>query len=99
MIHVEYKEQGDQFWLEAHGHAEYAEYGKDIPCAIVSTCLQALSLRIYELTGKAYPLKADGTLIHGYGTEQMEASYTVLCGLRKAAECFPDHVELTEEHL
>lgn len=99
MIHVAYREQGDSFWLEAYGHAGYSEYGKDIACCAVSTCLQSLSLRIEELTGREYPVKADGTKIHGHGAEEMDAASTVLCGLRAAAEAFPDHIELIEEHL
>lgn len=102
MIHIEYTEQGDQFWLEARGHADSAEYGHDVVCASVSMLLQALQIRLEEITGRrTYMNRVDrgGATLHGYGAESMEAAQTVMCGLRKVAAEAPAFVEIAEEHL
>lgn len=99
MIRIEYSEHGDRFWLKATGHAGYARYGEDVVCAAVSALMQALALRIEETSGRKVPLFPGEAVIHGYGVEAMEASYTVMCGLRKLEECYPGCVEVAEEHM
>lgn len=102
MIRIEYTEQGDQFWLEARGHADSNEYGHDVVCSAVSMLLQALQIRLEEITGhKHYVNRVErgGATLHGFGAEQMEAAQTVMCGLRKVAAEAPAFVEIAEEHL
>ncbi len=39
MINIKYNTEDDIYFFEVKGHAMYAEYGKDIVCASISTAL------------------------------------------------------------
>ncbi|MBR2315615.1 MAG: ribosomal-processing cysteine protease Prp, partial [Clostridia bacterium] len=66
MINAKYTVEGDTHTLTVKGHANYAEYGKDIVCAGVSALVQALIGWIEENYSKvefARIDKCDGEVI------------------------------------
>lgn len=81
------------------GHAGYAEHGKDIVCAAVSTLLQTFIASVDELTGD--DLKTEITA--GYAAvkyRNLSEHARVLLdsffiGVRMIAEEYPQHVRLT----
>lgn len=50
MINIHIKEKGELKGMSFRGHADYAEHGKDIVCASVSTIFQLaiMGLRVLE---------------------------------------------------
>lgn len=81
------------------GHADYAEHGKDIVCAAVSTLLQTFIASVEELTGDE--LKTEITAGYGaveYRNLSEHAQILVdsfFIGIRKIADEYPQHVKLT----
>lgn len=81
------------------GHAGYAEHGKDIVCAAISTLLQTFITSVEELTGEE--LKTEITA--GYAAveyENLSGCAQVLLdsffiGARMIADEYPQHVKLT----
>lgn len=81
------------------GHAGYAEHGKDIVCAAVSSLLQAFIASVEELTED----KIKTGLTAGYATvtygNLSEPSVVLLdsffLGVTMIAEKYPNHVKLT----
>lgn len=71
--------------IEATGHANYAEHGKDIVCAAVSVLMQTLELR-----GKA--TKQSGSM--KIYTEDKEALKLITEGLKQIEYNYPDYVEV-----
>lgn len=48
MVEIEYKKVRQGFELKAEGHCRYAEKGKDIACAGVSTLIVALAKKLED---------------------------------------------------
>lgn len=74
--------------ISAKGHANYAEPGKDIVCAAVSTLMQTLELR-------GIARKSKGNMF--VQTKDKEALQLVLDGLRMISENYPEYVEVENE--
>lgn len=91
MIHVNFREQGDQFWLETSGHAE------PIVCAAVSGLLQSFAQRVEDLTGRTVTLHTGENRIHGAGADEMAMGYFILAGIRRMRDAGAP-IDLTEEH-
>lgn len=50
MINIVIIEENNKFEIKSDGHANYAEFGKDIVCSAVSTLFQNLYLSLEKLT-------------------------------------------------
>lgn len=80
------------------GHAHYAEPGKDIVCAAVSTLLTAFYLSVKELTHDE--IKADfkpGNALIQYGNLSESGKLLVdsfFVGVKMVADEFPDYVRV-----
>lgn len=74
--------------IEAKGHADSAEHGKDIVCAAVSTLMQTLELR-GEVT-----IKEPGNM--KVCTKDKQALDLIVEGLKMVAEEYPHYVEVKE---
>jgi len=73
--------------IEAKGHANYNEHGKDIICAAVSALMQTLELR------------GTATKQSGYmkvSTEDKEALKLIAEGLKQIADNYSEYVEVIE---
>lgn len=73
--------------IEATGHANYAEHGKDIVCAAVSALLQTLELR-----GTATKQKG----VMKVYCEDKKALELIADGLKQVAENYSECVEVIE---
>ena len=94
-----YESDGDlAIYLSALGHANYAEAGKDIVCAAVSSLCTAFAntLLQYGVPKISIRLKEGNFLVDAFITEnkqQCEGAYDmVVTGLQMLAEQYPDHV-------
>jgi uncharacterized protein YsxB (DUF464 family) len=95
MIHITYKDGGDSFIIEAHGHAGYAEAGHDIVCSAVSVLLQTLIARLDDTTADYDEwYEAGQALVRGSGQLACESFRTVLTGLLSVSETYPQYVEV-----
>ena len=86
--------------LSIRGHAGYAEHGKDIVCAAVSTLVQALIYSIDGLTADEiqYNIKP-GMVDIKHGNLSAEAQLLVdsfFVGIRMIADNYPSNVQMTE---
>lgn len=69
------------------GHADYAEYGKDIVCAGVSALVQTLALYAIEHGGTAEMRSGYAKIDAGNGTKDV---FLAICaGLRELAKAYP----------
>lgn len=86
--------------ITIQGHAGYAEFGKDIVCAAVSTLTQVFLASVEALTtdNLTYDIAAGNTVIR-YG-DLSEQSNTLLdsffVGVSMIADEYPEYVRLTE---
>lgn len=94
MIEVTRKENG----LSIKGHAHYAENGKDIVCAGVSTLAQTLIASIEKLTtDEIQYVIQPGTVDIKHGTLSREAQLLVksfFIGIQMIADEFPENVRI-----
>lgn len=74
--------------IEAIGHANYAEHGKDIVCAAVSTLMQTLELR-----GKSTKESGNIKVI----TKDKQALKLIVEGLRLIADNYSEYVRIEGE--
>jgi Predicted ribosomal protein len=84
------------------GHAETAEYGKDLVCAAVSGIVQAALLGLHEYlkvemdwTHKAG--KVEMRLLSKANSETEAILQTMLIGLRKIREEYPETIKIFEK--
>ena len=99
MIKAKYEKEGDTHRLIVLGHANYAEYGKDIVCAGVSSLVQALIGYIENNDYKAECMSVDDTdgevIVSCDGGEEMTAVFNMTAiGLEQIAYSYPDHVQI-----
>ena len=101
MIYIKY----DNFSLEVWGHANSAEYGKDLVCCAVSSLTYALEahlMRHDEYRGvttrnpvdAAFKATARPKLL--YDNRCREVFETVMDGLRLLARNYPDNITIIE---
>lgn len=91
------------------GHANYAEYGKDIVCASVSTLIQTLIASLEELTEEDLSYQAEAGNVEIVFNEDLSEVAQLLVksffiGANGIAAAYPDHVTVTDrrglsEHL
>lgn len=99
MIKAKYTKEGDMHTLVVLGHADYAEYGKDIVCAGVSSLVQALIGWIEDSDCKAECISIDDkdgeVIIACLGDEEVSAVFKLTAiGLEQIAYSYPDHVQI-----
>lgn len=80
------------------GHACYAEYGKDIVCAGVSSLYIAITneLKNYVKTVDISDLSENGVMIEQTSAISDVLTKTLLSGLKGIAEQYPQNIKVTE---
>jgi len=107
MVVIKVEIKNDQvFSLSFTGHSEWAESGKDIVCAAISTLLQALEIGFTEVLQKAEITRETVTDPYTplvkiwtpfpYGPEEAILVDTVMATLREIENSYPENVRLTE---
>ena len=99
MVKAKYTVEGDIHTLTVIGHANYAEYGKDIVCAGVSALVQALVSWIEKNSWKVDCISIDPkdgeVIISCEGGEEIAAVYNMTTlGLEQIANSYPDYVQI-----
>lgn len=99
MVKAKYTVEGDIHTLTVMGHANYAEYGKDIVCAGVSALVQALVSWIEENSWKVECISIDPkdgeVIISCEGGEEIAAVFNMTTlGLEQIANSYPDYVQI-----
>ena len=99
MVKAKYTVEGDIHTLSVVGHANYAEYGKDIVCAGVSALVQALVGWIEENSWKVECISVDPkegeVIISCEGGEEIAAVFNMTSvGLEQIAQSYPDYVQI-----
>lgn len=93
MTEVKHYSDDHKFILEIRGHSGYAESGKDIVCAAVSTLMYALAS--YVSKSKC---ESKVNIRNGYAyiscKGAMEAYKTVMEGYNMLSESYPENVQL-----
>ena len=97
MIQAKYTAEGNVHTLAVNGHARYAEYGKDIVCAGVSSLVQAL---IGYAENHPHIIECisieDGDVLISCngGTEIAAVFYMTAIGLEQISNQYPAHVQI-----
>lgn len=99
MVRAKYTVDENTHTLTVLGHANYAEYGKDIVCAGVSALVQALIGWLEENSWKAECISVDPkygeVIISCEGGEELAAVFNMASlGLEQLAYSYPDHVQI-----
>lgn len=99
MINAKYTVEDNTHTLVVLGHANYAEYGKDIVCAGVSSIVQALIGWIEENDYKAECIGVDDkdgeVIISCEGGNEIAAVFNMASiGLGQIAYSYPDHMQI-----
>ena len=99
MVRAKYTVDESTHTLVVLGHANYAEYGKDIVCAGVSALVQALIGWCEENYDTVNCISIDpkegGVIISCDGGKDVAAVfYMASVGLEQLANSYPDHVQI-----
>lgn len=99
MIKAKYTIEDNTHTLVVLGHANYAEYGKDIVCAGVSSLVQALIGYLENNDCKTEFVSIDEkdgeVIISCDGVEEIAAVFNMASiGLEQIAFRYPDHVQI-----
>lgn len=99
MVRAKYTVNYDMHKLVVQGHANYAEYGKDIVCAGVSALVQALTGWCEEHYDKVNSISIDKeggeVIVSCTGDEDVAAVfYMTAIGLEQIADSYPNHVQI-----
>lgn len=102
MIEVNYTQSCCEGCIKITGHACYAEPGKDIVCAAVSTLAQTLAVSLEKLTPDSvgYDLEPGHMEIY-HGTLSDRGKYMIksfFIGVKMVAEQYPDYVKVEEKN-
>lgn len=99
MVKATFTTDDGRYTLSVKGHANYAEYGKDIVCAGVSSLVQALIGWLEENYDRADNVSIDthggGLSISAEGDEDIKAVFQlVVVGLEQIADRYPNNVQI-----
>lgn len=99
MVRATYTVDENTHTLTVTGHANYAEYGKDIVCAGISSIVQALIGWLEENYYKANNItvnpKEGEVIISCEGGEDLAAVFHMASiGLEQIADSYPDHMQI-----
>lgn len=96
MIEIEIEKNS----ISVKGHANYAEPGKDIVCAAVSTLFQAFIASVEELTADVISAEIQpGNSLIRYAALSPVSLYLLnsfIIGVEMIAETFPDNVRVSK---
>lgn len=93
MINITIEKGKGSFVVEAEGHAEYAEAGKDIVCAAVSILLQGLVGYLDELEEHYHCKAENGKFFLQAPLKDMEGALEfVRCSLNMLHTIYPENV-------
>lgn len=96
MIKIKYNTDS----LELSGHADFADYGKDIVCAAVSTLLTCSVNNIYSIDKESINYKDDGNKIR---IEILKNDYSklifnnLILMLKELANDYPKNIKIESE--
>ena len=102
LIDIKRNQEGQIMEFRAQGHAGYAEAGNDIVCAAVSAIIQTAIFGLTDYLDLAIDVDSnDGLLNCNLGKfasnrEVITVLETMVVGLKRTAESYPDSLELTE---
>lgn len=87
--------------ITVHGHADYAEQGKDIVCAGISSLTQTFIAAVEKLTDEQFkydisPGRAD-IYMENPGEDAQLLIGSFLIGCRLVAEEYPNHVRIENQ--
>ena len=95
---IEIRQDGNRISIE--GHAEYAEHGKDIVCAAISTLSQVFVASVEELTAAKIKTAQTGGYMEIVIEESTERAQVLLdsffIGCQMVAEQYPEYVRVTK---
>lgn len=99
MVRATYTIDDSRHTLSVKGHAGYAEYGKDIVCAGVSSLVQALIGWLEEHYDRAENISIDTqggeVVISAEGDADISAVFQMTAiGLEQIADCYSNNVEM-----
>lgn len=99
MVSAKYTVDERTHTLVVIGHANYAEYGKDIVCAGISAIVQALIGWIEENYYKAECISVDPkegeVIVSCEGGDDISAVFNMAyIGLEQIADSYPDHMQI-----
>ena len=99
MVRATYTVDENTHTLTVTGHANYAEYGKDIVCAGISSIVQALIGWLEENYYKANNItvnpKEGEVIISCEGGEDIDAVFNMASiGLEQIADSYPSHMQI-----
>ena len=99
MVRAKYIVDENTHTLTVTGHANFAEYGKDIVCAGISSLVQALIGWIEENFQKDACVMVDSekgkVIVACEGGDDVAAVfYMASIGLEQIADSYPDHVQI-----
>ena len=94
MIRIRIHSDASCFRLEANGHAQYDEKGKDIVCAGVSALYYALTEGVRRQAPDAVSVSRKSVTIHLSSTAAAAVSEAVVTGLIAIAEAYPRHLSV-----
>ena len=102
MISAKYTIDRKKHTLVVLGHANYAEYGKDIVCAGVSALVQALVGWVDNADCVVECIDIDRhnneVTVSCFGGKDVEAAFSVAyIGLEQIAESYPDHLQIEKD--
>ena len=99
MVKATYRVDENTHTLTVVGHANYAEYGKDIVCAGISSIVQALigwlEENYYRANCISVSPKEGEVIISCEGGEDLSAVFQMASiGLGQIADVYPDHMQI-----
>ena len=88
-------------WMKVSGHANYAEYGKDIVCASVSSLITCTVNNISAVDSSSIKYKDDGNTIYLEIINNNEISYklfnNLILMLKDLAKDYPKNIKIESE--
>ncbi len=95
MLTVKLKQSENKLQIDFHGHAAYAERGKDIVCAAVSALYYTLTEGIRQQAPAAIAVKGESVSLDLSSPAAAAIAKAVMSSLLSIADAYPDHIRLT----
>jgi len=83
--------------LEIQGHANSAEFGRDVVCAGVSAIATTLALILKEENASVRVASGNTSIVYPFSEQIAPHIQFALTGFRWMAETFPEFISLQEE--
>lgn len=93
MIEISWKETLYTFDITVEGHANYAEYGKDIVCSAVSILVQTLIKNLDDITCQySVDMKEGYVHITGKGIDGRKSCDVIRSGIELLRDAYPEYI-------